>query len=244
MNPSRDELWDFYIKEKSLEARNKIVESYLNLVRLETSKITTPVGIEKQDIYQFGVLGLIKAVDRCDVEKLEKFDAFASIKIRGEIVDQLRQYAKHSQGVSRTTLKRIKEMEQIKNKIAIEKNGKVNEREVMEYLNLDEIEFSKLQLKTLIYNGVPIEDFYDNPNYEKKSNNDNVEKRILEEETVKEMKLYINMLKEKEKFVIESYYFKLKNISVIAKELGVSEARVSQLHHDGINKLRTLLTKE
>lgn len=245
MNPSRNELWDNYTIEKSQEVRNKIVESYLDLVNQETRKIKTPVGIEKQDIYQFGVLGLIDAVEKCDPEKVEKFEAYASIRIRGEIVDQLRQYAKHTQGVSRSTLKRIKELEKIKNELEMKKKDKVNENEIMEYLNLGEKEFSKLQMKTLIYNGVPIEDFYDNPNEKKEfADSENAEYQILEEEMKREVRVYLEKLKEKEKYVIENYYLKHKNISIIAEELGVSEARISQLHHDGIKKLRILMSTE
>jgi len=245
MNPSRNELWSLYTQKKSQEIRNQLVESYFSLVKQETQKIKTPVGIERQDIFQFGILGLIKAVDNCDPDKVEKFEAYASIRIRGEIVDHLRQYAKHSQGVSRTTLERIKKMERIKNEIEMLKNDKANEKEVMDYLKLDEKEFSKLQLKTLIYNGMSIDDFYENPNYEKKiDKSDDAENQMLEDEKKQEVKIHLNHLKEKEKCVIDSYYFQHKNISTIAKELGVSEARVSQLHHDGINKLRKLLNNE
>ncbi|NGY88928.1 hypothetical protein F6Y05_38785 [Bacillus megaterium] len=60
----------------------------------------------------------------------------------------------------------------------------------------------------------------------------------------KEVRFYLDKLKYKEKYVIDNYYFQHKNISVIANELGVSEARISQLHHDGINKLRLLLNNE
>jgi len=239
------EVWNLYTQEKSQKITNQIVESYLNLVKQETQKIKVPVGIEKQDIYQFGVLGLIKAVDNCDPDKVEKFEAYASIRIRGEIVDHLRQYAKHSQGVSRSTLERIKKMERIKNEIEIAKNDKVNEKEIMDYLNLNEKEFSKLQLKTLIYNGMSIDAFYENPNFEKKvDKTEDAEVQMLEDEKKKEVRFYLDKLKYKEKYVIDNYYFQHKNISVIANELGVSEARISQLHHDGINKLRLLLNNE
>lgn len=244
MHPSRNELWDSYTHEKSNEIRNKIVESYLNLVRQEAYKIKTPIGIEKQDIYQFGVLGLIDAVDKCDPDKIEKFEAYASIRIKGEIVDQLRQYAKHSQGVSRSTLKKIKEMEQIKNKLESIKKDKVNDREIMDYLNIDEKEYSKIQLKTVIHNGVPIEDFIDNPNEKKNFHIENAEEQILDEEMKKDIKKYLAILKEKERHVIESYYFQHKNISIIASELKVSQARISQLHHDGIKRLRQLMNVE
>lgn len=246
MNPSHNELWECYTQDKSQEIRNQIVEQYLELVSFETKKIKTPVGIDPQDIYQFGVVGLIKAVEKYDPEKGAQFESYAPYRIRGEIVDHLRQYANYSQGVSRTTLKKIKEMERIKAEIEMIKNDKVNEKDIMDYLNIGEKEFSKLQLKTLIYNGVSIEAFSDNPHYEKKTLdvNDDAELQILEEEKKIDLMFYIEKLKDKEKYVIKNYYFQHKNLNAISKELGVSEARVSQLHQEGIHKLRKLLSSD
>lgn len=245
MNPSRFELWNNYSQEKSQEIRNKIVESYLDLVKQETKKSKAPVGIDKQDIYQFGVLGLIKAVDKCDIKQIDKFESYASIKIRGEIKDQLRKHAMYSQGVSRTTLKQIKELERVKSKLETEKKEKVSGKDIMDYLNIEEKEFGRIQQKSIIYNGMSIDEFFDNP-YEKKDfgEENNAEYQIIEDETKKEVIGFVKKLKEKERYVIENYYFKHKNINEISKDLNITEARVSQIHHEAIKKLRLLLGKE
>lgn len=246
MNSSPEELWERFGTEKSQELRNQIVNKYINLVNKVTNKVKFPDSIEKQDIRQYGIIGLIKAVDKYDNSLGAKFEHYASIKIQGEILDQLRQLGKQSQGVSRTTIKRIRELEKAKKELFIQKNDKFTEKELMEYLNLGEKEFSQLQLKTQIYNGISIDAFYENPRYEKKYTQEptDTEGEIILEEINSELPEHINKLKDVEKEVIEYYYFKKKNIGYIATALGVSQARVSQIHQEAIRKLRLMINNE
>ncbi|WP_088362390.1 sigma-70 family RNA polymerase sigma factor [Bacillus cereus] len=246
MNSSPEELWERFGIEKSQELRNQIVNKYINLVNKVANKMKYPDSIEKQDIRQYGIIGLIKAVDKYDKSLGARFEHYASIKIQGEILDQLRQFGKQSQGVSRTTIKRIRELEKAKKDLFMKKNDKVNEKELMEYLNLGEKEFSQLQFKTQIYNGISIDAFYENPRYEIKYTQEptDTEGEIILEEINNKLPEYIKKLKDVEREVIENYYFKMKNTGYIANMLGVTQARVSQIHHDAIRKLRLMINNE
>lgn len=240
MNSQLAELWSNYIESRSIEIRNQLVEKYMRLVYFELSKTNAPIGFEREDMLQFGTIGLINAIDKCDLEKIDKFENYALIRIRGEIMDALRVYIKNTQGISRDTLMKIKEIEKAKKEIIEITKDTVSDIEIMKHLNMNEIEYNKLQLKTIIYNGVSLEEYNESP----ADSPENIEKDYLRDETYNEIINSLPLLKDKEEFVIREHYLNNKPFNALAVELGVSFARVSQIHYEAIKQLRLLVNKE
>ena len=88
----RKELWDLYAKTKSSEIREKIIVEYAPLVKLVAGRLSMYLGytVEYDDLVGYGIFGLIDAIDKFDNEKLVKFETYASLRIRGAILDHIR----------------------------------------------------------------------------------------------------------------------------------------------------------
>lgn len=88
----RKRLWDEYAKAKTPEVREKIILEYAPLVKLVAGRLSMYLGytVEFDDLVSYGIFGLIDAIDKFDMMKEVKFETYASLRIRGAILDQIR----------------------------------------------------------------------------------------------------------------------------------------------------------
>ena len=89
---ARLRLWSDYARLRSQEIRDKLIVEYAPLVKLVAGRLGMYLGcnVEYDDLVGFGVFGLIDAIDKFDPRKNIKFETYASLRIRGEILDQIR----------------------------------------------------------------------------------------------------------------------------------------------------------
>ena len=87
----KKKLWDEYLKSHSPETREKIILEYAPLVKLVAGRLSMYLGynVEYEDLVSYGIFGLIDAIDKFDSLKEVKFETYASLRIRGAILDQL-----------------------------------------------------------------------------------------------------------------------------------------------------------
>ena len=85
-------LWDEYGKTKSPETKEKIIIEYAPLVKVVAGRLSMYLGynVEYDDLVGYGVFGLIDAIEKYDLCKEVKFETYASLRIRGAILDQIR----------------------------------------------------------------------------------------------------------------------------------------------------------
>ncbi len=88
----RKKLWEEYDKTKSPEVREKIILEYAPLVKMVAGRLSMYLGynVEYEDLVSYGIFGLIDAIDKFDSLKDVKFETYASLRIRGAILDQIR----------------------------------------------------------------------------------------------------------------------------------------------------------
>ena len=88
----RKKLWAEYYKNKAPEIREKIILEYAPLVKLIAGRLSMYLGynVEYDDLVSYGIFGLIDAIDKFDSMKEVKFETYASLRIRGAILDQIR----------------------------------------------------------------------------------------------------------------------------------------------------------
>lgn len=81
-----------YAKAKSPEIREKLIIEYAPLVKLVAGRLSMYLGynVEYDDLVGYGIFGLIDAIDKFDSMKAVKFETYASLRIRGAILDQIR----------------------------------------------------------------------------------------------------------------------------------------------------------
>ena len=88
----RKKLWEEYDKTKSSAVREKIILEYAPLVKMVAGRLSMYLGynVEYEDLVSYGIFGLIDAIDKFDALKDVKFETYASLRIRGAILDQIR----------------------------------------------------------------------------------------------------------------------------------------------------------
>ena len=88
----KNKLWEGYSRHRTAEVREKLIIEYAPLVKLVAGRLSMYLGytVEYDDLVGYGVLGLIDAIDKFDYGKGIKFETYASLRIRGAILDQIR----------------------------------------------------------------------------------------------------------------------------------------------------------
>ena len=118
---ARKKLLEEYDKEKSPELREKIILEYAPLVKLVAGRLSMYLGynVEYEDLVSYGIFGLIDAIDKFDCMKEIKFETYASLRIRGAILDQIRKM----DWIPRTIRQRQKKIDAVMKEVE-QKNGR------------------------------------------------------------------------------------------------------------------------
>ncbi len=239
-NAKAEELWKRYTQDNTLENKNELILHYLYLVKsIVLRMLPTYEGYSNyDDLLSCGVLGLIDAINKYDVRRDVKFEYYASMRIRGEIIDHIRK-----QDWAPSSLRRkIQAIGNAYNELEKTLFRVPSDKEVADYMEMDEEDLLKIVEKTHIFNVVHFEEMLTE---DYSLGNTIQDKGELPEEHLenKEMKEilggFIDTLPEKERLVITLYYYEELTLKEIASILGVSESRTSQIHSKVILKLRT-----
>lgn len=240
------DLWKQYSRNKSPDIREKIILEYAHLVKYVAGRLSIYFGnnVEYDDLIGFGIFGLIDAIDKFDIKKGVKFETYASLRIRGAVIDSIREM----DWVPRSLRQKGKDLEKIYTDLENELGHAATDKEVAEKMGMTQDEFSKYLNDVNVSSMISLEEFLEQ-NYEIGvdvsgiSNEDNPEIFAEISEARDILSDSIDRLPEKEKTVITFYYYEeltLKEISAIMK---VSESRISQLHTKAILRLRGKLAR-
>ena len=241
-----DNVWREYGKTKDPALKEKLILHYSHLVKYVAGRLSIHIGqhVEYDDMISYGIFGLIDAIDKFDCEKGVKFETYASMRIRGSIIDSIRKL----DWVPRTLRQKNKQLDQTFSELENELGREPTEGEIAEKLNISLEETQELIKKSSVASLVSLNDYLDQ-NHEATfmgTSGTQIEspETQYEKYEVKEMLVdAINKLSDKEKKVISLYYFEdmtLKEISII---MGVSESRISQIHSKAVLRLKARLGK-
>jgi len=239
-------LWKVYAETRDPRIREKLILEYLHLVKYIAGRMNIyfASNIEYDDLVSFGVIGLIDAIDKFDINKGVKFETYASLRIRGAIIDSVREL----DWIPRTLRQKNKELERIYSELELENGRAPTDEEVAARMNISVKEYNKLLSQINLGTLVSLEEFIEqNIRIEKDvlsdNSKDSPEYNLEQVELRDVLGEAIDKLPEKEKLVVSLYYYEeltLKEISLIMK---VSESRISQLHTKAIMRLKDRLNK-
>ena len=87
----KEKLWEEYQKNPTPKLREQLIIEYAQLVGLVAGRLSMYLGhnVEYDDLVSYGIFGLIDAIDKFNLEKNVKFETYASLRIRGAILDQI-----------------------------------------------------------------------------------------------------------------------------------------------------------
>ena len=237
-------LWDDYAKSKSSENRDKIIIEYAPLVKLVAGRLSMYLGynVEYEDLVSYGIFGLIDAIDKFDCTKAVKFETYASLRIRGAILDQIRKM----DWIPRTIRQKQKKIDSAMKEIESQKGRNATDEEIAAELGIDEDEFLNWQSQMKITNVVSLNEYLEQgsevPNDRNSMKRFDAPEEAIEQSELKQiLKDALELLTEKEKKVILLYYYEELTLKEISNVLEVSESRISQLHTKALQKMKKKL---
>lgn len=238
----RKKLWEEYAKEKTPEVRERLILEYAPLVKLVAGRLSMYLGynVEYDDLVSYGIFGLIDAIDKFDSMKEVKFETYASLRIRGAILDQIRKM----DWIPRTIRQRQKKIDAVTKEIEATKGRNATNEEIAQALGISDDEYGEWQSQMKITNVVSLNEFMEQGSEVPVENNnsthfDSPEEVIEREELKTVLTEALEVLTEKERRVIELYYYEDLTLKEISNILEVSESRISQLHTRGLQKLKS-----
>ncbi len=239
----KQKLWDEYRKKRTPELREKIIIEYAGLVKVVAGRLSIYLGynVEYDDLVGYGTFGLIDAIDKYDFDKGVKFETYASVRIRGAILDQIRKM----DWIPRTLRQKQKKVDAAYKKIEMETGRPATDEEIARELEITVDELDDWQSQTKVSNLISLDDYMEQgeTKVEIASSEDYVQpEKVVEQQALKQILIdALELLTEKEKKVIVFYYYEDLTLKEISSILEVTESRVSQLHTKALQKLRNKL---
>ncbi|MGN0686857.1 MAG: sigma-70 family RNA polymerase sigma factor, partial [Oscillospiraceae bacterium] len=225
MDSSTAVLIQEYLNTRDEAVRNEIVLKNLGLVRacaLSLRNMYIKFG-DVDDVVNEGVIALMDAIESFDPDKGAKFETYATLRIRGAIID----YIRKQDWIPRSVRKFARDLDNANTKLYNQYNRMPTTAELSEYMEMSEEKLLKCMAEASTTVTLSFEELLYEDNFEERSSTDgdNIDTQILREECRSIIARAIEALKEKERQVITLYYFKNMKYSDIAKVIGVSESR-------------------
>ncbi len=242
-------IWKRWIERRDHEACDELIRIYLPLVEYHVQRISVglPRNVNKEDLKSHGLIGLYDALEKFDYTRELKFDTYASFRIRGAIIDGLRQ----EDWLPRSIRERSKKVEVTIEKLEQKFGRYVTAKEVAEQLELTEDEVLLVMSESFVANLLSIDEKTNDSKRDETFKNSIIDKNTLnpEEQFVKknnqeELVKVIEKLTEKEQLVISLFYFEELTLTEIGQVLGLSTSRISQIHSKALFHLKQVFTKE
>lgn len=235
--------WEAFLESGCQEARGQLITGYLHLVKYVVGRLasTLPPHVKTEDMYSTGIVGLIKAIERYDPTKRNKFETYAILLIKGAIIDEMRAL----DWVPRSVYQKANLISAAQGKLQQKFGREPNDGEVAEELGLSLVEYDALceRVKPAIL--MPLNASMDEdgesttlaeriPDQRAKTSYEDADRnefRDLLEKAVLD-------LPDQERTVLVLYYYENMMLKEIGKVLGVSESRVSQIHTKAVGRLK------
>ena len=223
------------------ELREQIIIEYAPLVKVVAGRLSMYLGknVEFDDLVSYGVFGLIDAIDKFDLSKDVKFETYASLRIRGSILDQIRKM----DWIPRTVRQKQKKIDDAIKIIEMRTGKNATDEEIAIELGLSDEELLDWQSQLKVTNVVSLNEFVEQgtePAMDAHSNSHFIqpEDMVSQQELKQMLEEALGLLTEKENKVVLMYYYEDLTLKEISQVLEVSESRVSQLHTKAIAKMR------
>jgi RNA polymerase sigma factor for flagellar operon FliA len=242
-----NELWQHYFSNRGIEERDSLIVMHLFLVKYVVGKIGNilPTHIKLEDLYSSGVTGLIKAVEKYDPAKNNKFESYAILLIKGAIIDELREL----DWIPRSIHQKANLISSAQEALRQTLGRDPTDEELSYHLGVSEKELSELLFRVRPAILIPL-------NAEFSHNDDDnapISERIADVKAETSFEAAdrneyavllgnaVAELPEQEKKVLTLYYYEELMLKEIGKIMGISESRVSQIHTKALLKLRSRL---
>ncbi len=238
------DLWKQYKSNPTEDLKKYFMEKYLPLVRLHANKLCArvPTTVDIEDIISEGVFGLVDAIDAFDPERKVKFETYASRRIWGEMLDELR----HLDWRPRKTRQSINKLEAIRQEMKKETGEDTSLEQIQEKLGTNDGQFKNIHRYTNSRKIISL-------SQRKTMRKDESSREVREIDRIKDkkgidpideiqrkdlQKIITKGLERTERLVIVLYYYENMTMKEIGRALDISQTRVSQIHTNLMNRFK------
>lgn len=240
-------LWSEYKRTGNTDIREQLILQYTPFVKYIAGRVAMglPPNIVGDDLMAYGVFGLIDAIEKFQLDRNVKFKTYAQTRIRGAILDKLRE----QDWTPRSVRTKARQLERAYMELENNLGRSATDEEVAGHLGIGLQELYKLFNDTRSAFLISLDEIIYGED-EKATRADFVSdeasnpQKVAEQKELKRMLVQaIKELAERERLVLTLYYYEELTLKEIGSILEVSDSRVSQLHTKAILKLRGKLRK-
>ncbi len=225
------------------KSREDLIREFAPMIKYIADRMSMrlPSGISREDLLSAGVLGLNDAINKFKIEKGVKFKTYASYRIKGAMVDELRKMG----WASRSVIRDNQQINNIKDALQLKLGRAPNDSEMAEQLGIKLDAYHRMLWRTRRISLVSLDEPLFDGNTPRMVSQESEEPSPFEALKAQEFKQAIAgeiaTLSKKEQMVISLYYYDELTLKEIGKVLDLTESRISQIHSKVISKLRIRL---
>jgi RNA polymerase sigma factor FliA len=243
------DLWRRYKATGDDKARERLVVAYSPLVKYVAGRMASglPAHVEEADLISYGLVGLISAIERFDLEREIKFETYAITRIKGSIIDELRSL----DWVPRSVRARARDIEKANSKLEHRFQRAPTDEEMADELEMTVEEFQDALLQISNSTVAALDELWtvSDASGDQVSLLDTIQDpgapdpaQVMDSTDMKDRVAdAIARLPEREKLVVALYYYENLTLREIGEVLGVTESRISQLHTKAVLRLKSRL---
>lgn len=231
---------------EATQTEEEFLKSHLPLVKsiVDRMRASLPTHVEVDDLYSVGLLGLIQAQRRFNPSQGVTFATFATLRIRGAVLDELRR----GDWLSRSLRVKAKKITDIISAFEQKVGRPSTEAEIAAELGITPEEYSALldELRPLSYVELDAASLGDDDNsnqheFVADENQPSASDEAMKKELTKLVADRIQKLPDMQRKILAMYYFENLRLAEIAKVFGVTESRICQIHTQAVLSLKTYI---
>jgi RNA polymerase sigma factor for flagellar operon FliA len=241
------ELWSDYVGSRDPALRDRLILHYAPLVKYVAGRVGSglPAHVEQADLISYGTFGLIDAITRFEPTREVKFESYAMSRIRGAIIDELR----NTDWIPRSVRMKARQFERTVAELESRLRRTPSDDEVAEAMDMDVEEIRKFLGQLSLVNVVALDELLTDDGggaprlVDTLQDSSALDPQAMAEhgEARQLLARAVEQLPEREKVVVSLYYFEGLTLADIGRVLGVTESRICQLHTKAVLHLRTKL---
>ena len=241
------DLWSRYFDDhENKYLRDQLILQYIYLTRYVVGrvKVALPPTFSYEDISSYGIEGLIDAVEKYTPKMGARFETYALVRIRGNIIDKVRS----QDFLPRSVRRKIKDVKEAQDELKRQYGRAATNTEIANYLGIE-----KEKVEQILADDTSVTSIYD----KKSATDGDIEiidtiedahtlaphEQLEEKDVKKELEDALKRLPERERTIMVLYYHENMTLKEIGDAINCSESRVSQLHAQAIMKLKNLLSE-
>jgi RNA polymerase sigma factor FliA len=240
--------WTEFLATKRQDLRDSLVTEYAPLVRFVVGRLGLPPTslLDAEDFVSYGIIGLLNAIDRFDPGRGVRFEAFATPRIRGAVIDQLRTL----NWLPRSSVSRLRQIETTLTNLHQRLGRPATDEEAATEIGVTTERYRQMLFEvstTMLSLDAPLSAIIQEDDSGSIGAILEDKGALTPEDEVEQMELAsalttaIEALPQREQLLLSLYYKEELTMKEISKIMGVSESRICQLHIQAILRLRGAL---